>query len=76
MANGYIFQKSIFLKLFILFVYLQVITEETNSYFITLKIENENKMLGKLIHSFYEKCLGSCQECEGPENVSYFQASI
>lgn len=52
MASDYIFQKSISLKLIILFVYLQVITEGTNSYFIIFK-KLENGKNVREINSFF-----------------------
>lgn len=33
------------------------------------------KLLGKFIHSFYEKCLDSYQECKVLRFLSYFQAN-
>lgn len=70
-----VFQKSIVMKSLILFLYLQIVTEGANYYFVIFgKTRNMEKLLRKFIHSFYEKCLDSYQECKGSENLSYFHA--
>lgn len=76
MASDYIFSEIRSPELIILFVYLQTITKGTDSYFIFFK-KLENGKNARIINSFfYEKCLGSYQECEGSENLFYFQSTI
>lgn len=47
------------MKVFILFVYLQVVPEGSNYYFIIFKKLGNGKLLPKFIYCFYERCLGS-----------------